>query len=99
MIVVTGVFELDPQHVARLKEAAGIMAQATRQEDGCQAYAFWQDIEKPTRFRVYEEWDSQDALDAHFETEHMQVWRAALGQGGILSREIFRIVGGVKEPL
>ena len=91
MLIVTGVFDLDMDHVARLRDAAVIMAQATRDEPGCRAYAFWQDIENPARFRVYEEWDDREKLQAHFETAHMQVWRAALQSGGLLSLSLIHI--------
>ncbi len=99
MLIVTGVFDLDPGHVERLSEAAIVMAQATRLEPGCFAYAFWQDIENPNRFRVYEEWESRERLNAHLETPHMEVWRAALGQGGLLSRDVKTIEAGATQPL
>ena len=99
MLIVTGVFNLEPDHIERLRAAAMQMAQATRDEAGCRAYAFWQDIEDATRFRVYEEWDDKAALDAHFEAPHMQVWRAALAEGGVVSRYVKTITGGVVEPL
>lgn len=99
MLIVTGVFDLDPAQIDRLRAAAAIMAKATRDEPGCITYAFWQDIEAPTRFRVYEEWEDRAALEAHFETPHMQVWRAALAEGGLLSRDIYTVEGGVKGAL
>ncbi len=99
MLIVTGVFELDPDHIERLKGAAIAMARATRDEDGCRVYAFWQDIEEPSRFRVYEEWVVKAALKAHFETAHMHIWRAALAKGGLLSQEVVTIEGGTVSPL
>ena len=91
MLIVTGTFDLEPDHVGRLKAAAIEMARATRTEPGCVVYAFWQDIEDDARFRVYEEWESQAHLAAHFETPHMQVWRAELAKGGIRDRAICKI--------
>ncbi|MEO9515499.1 MAG: putative quinol monooxygenase [Paracoccaceae bacterium] len=99
MLIVTGVFDLEMDHVARLKDAAIEMAQATRDEPGCRAYAFWQDIENPARFRVYEEWDNRERLQAHFETPHMQVWRDALKAGGLLSRDVVTVEGGTVQAL
>ena len=99
MLIVTGVFELDAAQLDRLREAAIVMAKATRAEVGCQAYAFWQDIESNTRFRVYEEWDDRAALEAHFKAPHMQVWRAALAEGGLLSRKVVTVTGGTVEAL
>ena len=94
MLIVTGTFEIEADHLERLRAAAAAMAQATREEDGCICYAFWQDIEDPTTFRVYEEWEDRAALEAHFETPHMAVFRAALAEGGLLSRDVMTIEGG-----
>lgn len=94
MLIVTGTFDFDPAHLDRLRKAAIAMAQAPRQEQGCIAYAFWQDIEAPTMFRVYEEWTDRAALEAHGKTPHMVEFRAALAAGGLLSRDIRSIEGG-----
>lgn len=99
MLIVTGTFELDAAHLDRLRAAAVAMAQATRAENGCIAYAFWQDIETPTMFRVYEEWTDKAALEAHFETPHMGVFRAALAEGGLISRNVKTIANGTIAPL
>lgn len=99
MLIVTGTFELEAAHLDRLREAAIVMAQATRDEPGCIAYAFWADIETPTTFRVYEEWTDRGALEAHFATPHMAVFRAALAEGGLVSRDVKTIEGGTVAPL
>ena len=90
MIVVSGVVEIDPEDRDTALEAASRMAQASRQEEGCHAYAFYVDVEDPGRIRVFEEWESQEALDAHFQTEHMAEFRRALGGLRIRGRRIHR---------
>ncbi|GAB3685348.1 hypothetical protein GCM10028792_37800 [Salinisphaera aquimarina] len=40
-------------------------------EDGHISYRCYIDIENEKVFRVFEHWQSQDALEAHFTTEHM----------------------------
>jgi len=99
MLIVTGIIEIDPEHITTARAAAEKMMEATRREPGCLTYEFSQTIEAPHRFRVYEEWESEAALLAHFETPHMAAFREALGEIGILSREIFRIEAGEKTPL
>lgn len=89
MLIVTGTVELDATKVEVMKTAATEMARATRHEPGCRVYAFWQDIERPNRFRVYEEWDDAASLKAHGETAHMASFRAALAGAGVLSRDIY----------
>ena len=94
MLIVTGVVEVAPEGADALKAAAVEMARATRAEDGCITYAFWQDLEQDNRFRVYEEWRDLPALEAHFHAPHMAVFRDAVGKAGLLSRQIHRFEPG-----
>ncbi len=99
MLIVTGIIEIDPDHIAPARAAAEKMMAETRKEPGCLIYEFSQLVEAPHRFRVYEEWQDAAALKAHSETPHMAEFRAALGKIGIRAREIFTIEAGEKVPL
>lgn len=88
MIIVTGVAEVSPDSVDVIRDAARIMAVKSREESGCHAYAFYEDIEQPGRFRIYEEWETADALRAHFATPHMAEFNKALGSVSLLKLEI-----------
>ena len=99
MLIVTGTVEVSETGVASMKTAATVMGRASRAEDGCHVYAFWQDLEQPNLFRVYEEWESADALKAHGETEHMAAFRKSLGEIGVLSRNIARFEPGPMKTL
>lgn len=90
MIVVSGTFELGHSSVETAKAAMAEMAEDTRGEKGCITYAFFQSIESPTTFRVFEEWESDEALKAHFDAPHMKEFRAKLGSLEILSRDVKR---------
>src|SRR5262245_18413351 len=70
MIVVSGVFEVDPSDREVAAAAATRMAAETRKEAGCQSYAFYLDIEDATRICVFEERESGEALARHFRTPH-----------------------------
>ncbi|MFA3915448.1 putative quinol monooxygenase [Ruegeria hyattellae] len=99
MLIVTGVIEISPEGVEAAKVAAQAMVAETTQEAGCIIYEFSQVIGSDTLFRVYEEWTDQAALEAHFTAPHMAVFQQALGQVGVVSRDIYRVVGGEKQPL
>ncbi|MEX0282171.1 MAG: putative quinol monooxygenase [Arenibacterium sp.] len=99
MLIVSGIVEVAAEGVEALKAAAIEMAQETRKEDGCITYGFWQDLEDPNRFRVYEEWRDLAALEAHFTAPHMGVFRAAVGQAGLVSRDIVRFERGEATPI
>jgi quinol monooxygenase YgiN len=90
MIVVSGLFEIESADLERALGAGREVAAATRQEPGCRAYAFYQDIETPARIRVFEEWDDAAALQHHFETPHFQRFIEVIGGIRILSREVKR---------
>lgn len=59
--------------------AARKMIAATRAEAGCIRYDLMQDIGDPQHLTFVEEWESREALAAHFETAHMAEWRVASG--------------------
>lgn len=99
MLIVTGVIEIEPGGLDKARKAAMDMVEATLQEDGCLIYEFSQILGSETRFRVYEEWENRAALEAHFEAPHMAVFRAALAEIGIVSRQIYAVAGGQKQAL
>ena len=99
MIVVTGTMELKPEGLEQARAAAIEMMTETRKEAGCYVYEFSQLIENPNRFRIYEEWESLEHLIAHSKAPHMGVFRASLGEAGVVSRDIVRMEGGEKTAL
>lgn len=88
MIIVTGTIDLDESSIAPAKELAGAMANATRAEKGCLSYAFYQDIENPARFRIYEEWEDEAALQAHFKQPHMAKFNEGLSKLKVLGADV-----------
>ena len=99
MLIVTGVVEVAEAGVEKARDAALTMVAETTKEQGCLIYEFSQVLGHATRFRVYEEWQNQAALEAHFATPHMAAFRAVLAEVGVVSSEIHRVVGGEKQPL
>ncbi|MCG6857277.1 MAG: antibiotic biosynthesis monooxygenase [Salaquimonas sp.] len=99
MLIVTGITEVHADDIEKVLPAAAAMAAATRAEDGCITYAFYQDIENPGRFRVYEEWRDQAALDAHFRSPHMAEFGSAMQAARILGRDIVKYEAGSAEKL
>ena len=82
MIAVLGSFRFPPESLEQVRPLMCAVIAATRAEPGCRAYSYAEDVAEPGLFRVTEQWDSREALAAHFATPHMQAWseqRAALG--------------------
>ncbi|WP_109464146.1 putative quinol monooxygenase [Albibacillus kandeliae] len=88
MLIVTGTMQVPETEVEAMKLAANEVARATRHEEGCIEYAFWQDIDNPAKFRVYEEWRDLDCLKAHGKSAHMAVYREKLEGMGAFGRDI-----------
>lgn len=100
MIVVTGEIELHPEDAWAATFAALHMMEASALEDGCIAYRIYSDILNPRRFRIYEEWRDEAALQAHFDTPHMAVFREKLAALRVIDRRVKKMeVAGAASPL
>jgi len=75
MIVISGTVAINPEKHAQAVAAALEMSAASEAEAGCVTYRFYADLEDPNLFRIFEVWEREDALAAHFETAHMAVFR------------------------
>ena len=87
-VIVTGWVRLAPEDVAKALPAAKAMMAASRAEDGCDEYAYAQDLLEPGLIRVSERWRDFPALEAHFRTPHMAEWRRALAEVRLLERKV-----------
>lgn len=88
MLIVAGEIEIDPARREEAIDAARDMMAATQREDGCRAYVFSADLTEPGRFRIFEEWESQAALDAHFTAPHMATFQARIAGLGVRGMRI-----------
>ena len=82
MIAVLGSFRFPAEALGQARPLMRAVIEATLAEPGCRAYSYAEDVAEPGLFRVIEQWDSREALAAHFATPHMRAWaeqRAALG--------------------
>jgi len=93
MIVIAGSVRIRPEVREDAVRTALAMAAASQAEPGCRAYRFAGDLVDQSLFYIHEEWDSDEALQAHFATPHMATFRAALpglvaGPAAILRYEV-----------
>ena len=80
MLIVTGEVVVDEDAVDRVRDALRTMEEETRKEPGCLTYAFSVDVNDPTLVRIFERWESMEALGAHFNTPHMAAFNQAAGK-------------------
>lgn len=70
MIVVTGRVETTAEKEADLIAIGQTMCRASRDDAGCLGYRLYADTEQPHHFVFIEEWEDDDALQAHFRQPH-----------------------------
>jgi quinol monooxygenase YgiN len=76
----------DPSTREALLARTAPIQRATRDDEpGCVVYCFAADPCEPDRIQVYELWESEEALAAHFEHRNYKDMRAMLGAGGLVS--------------
>jgi quinol monooxygenase YgiN len=78
MIAVAARVAINPERREQAVAAAIKLVHGTQQETGCLQYHFYADLEDPTTFHVFEEWETEEALAAHFHTPHWDEFAAAL---------------------
>jgi quinol monooxygenase YgiN len=88
MVLVCGRFRLPVEGAAEARTAIAKVIAASLAEPGCRAYSYAEDVIEPGLFLVHEEWESREALDAHFAAPHMREWQAARESLGFRDREI-----------
>jgi quinol monooxygenase YgiN len=77
MIVVIGKVTTDSERRDELIRLGETVAAASREEAGCLGYRVFQATDDENAFVFVEEWESREALDAHFATEHIATFMAA----------------------
>lgn len=90
MIIVSGTIDIDPASHDAAVALANTLVEATLLEEGNITYGFWADLNTPGRFRVYEEWQDEEALNLHFATPHMGTFMESLGGLGVTGTSINR---------
>ena len=84
IVVEAAITVADPSSRYELLERTAPIQQATRDDEpGCLVYCFAADPCTPDLIQVYELWESESALAAHFEHRNYFDMRAVLGAGGI----------------
>ncbi|MFT7242871.1 MAG: quinol monooxygenase YgiN [Candidatus Azotimanducaceae bacterium] len=78
MIIVHGTFPIKPELREEALELMRQMSVASRDEYGCVSYEFFMGISDSNTFLLFQEWDNAEALQGHFQTDHMEVFLKSL---------------------
>lgn len=88
MIIIAGTFRIPTENLERARPLMAEMIRETRAEEGCEVYAFAEDLMEPGLIRVSEVWRDQDCLKAHAASAHMARWRASGAELGVGDRNL-----------
>lgn len=81
-------------------EASKDLQQSTRDDEpGCLAYCFAADPCNPMRVQVYELWEDEPSLAAHFEHPNYHGMRAKLADSGLTSAVSRKYRSDLDEPV
>jgi quinol monooxygenase YgiN len=83
MLVIAGHIRIDPTKREEATAAAVTMMQETHKEDGCIAYVFSESLDDEGLYYIFEKWESEGALDAHFAAPHMAEFQGKMGGFGV----------------
>ena len=99
MLIVNVAFEFVPGGFDRIKGEIVDAIESSRKEPGAQIYDWAIDVTAPNRATIFEVWDDQAALDAHFAQPYMATLVDALSAANIrgdikhYSAEIYNVSG------
>lgn len=93
MIFVQGWVEIAETEFESIKPAVANMMAASSNESGCLHYSFSQDVSNSDLFHIVERWNSEDDLNAHFQTAHMAEFNSALASAKIRKMDVRMYTG------
>lgn len=88
MLIIAGSITTEDGHREKFLSAVRPMVAATHTEPGCREYVFSPDPDDANRILLFEMWDDQDALEAHFATEHMASFQQSLASIAIAGMDV-----------
>jgi quinol monooxygenase YgiN len=74
MIIVHGIIPIRPDAREQALDMARRMTEASKSEPGCVSYDFYVGLSDPNCLMLFQEWETMEALMAHFQTPHMEVF-------------------------
>lgn len=98
-IIISGTVDLPPENMDAAMAAAKPLIEGALTEKGCLDYDWCPDPLNPGRIRVFERWQSEADLKAHFDDRWYKDMRDALGSFGILAAENFKYRVDIQEPV
>jgi quinol monooxygenase YgiN len=99
MLIIAGTLDVQPDQREKLLELAVALMKATHAEPGNHEYVFSADPLDPGRVRVFELWESEEALAPHMAQPHMAEFGKALSELTVTGSSIIKYTISGSGPL
>ena len=99
MIIIAGTVDVDPARRDAALEAGKPHMEATRAQKGCVDYTWSADGLMAGRIYVFERWESQNDLAAHFAGPHYLAMRDTIAAHGLRGADVLKYRIGHAEPV
>ncbi len=86
-VAVLGTFRFPPERIPEVLPHLRLLVEATRAHDGCIAYDAAVDAIDPGLIRFSELWPDHASLERHLKAPHIDPWRSAAVDCGLIDRE------------
>ena len=86
-VVVLGTFRFPPEKIAEALPHLKALVDATRMNDGCLAYDVAEDLFDRGLIRMSELWPDHESLEKHLQAPHIEPWRKAVVELGLIERD------------
>jgi quinol monooxygenase YgiN len=86
-VAVLGTFRFPPDRIAEALPHLQALVETTRLRDGCIAYDVAVDPFDPGLIRMSELWPDNASLERHLKAAHIDPWRSAAVDCGLMERE------------
>lgn len=98
-IIISGTVDLPPENLEAALAAGKPLIEGALTEEGCLDYDWCPEPLTPGRLRVFERWESEEALAAHFQTRWYTEMRDTIGKFGIIAADTAKYRVDLEEPV
>ena len=98
-IIISGTVDLDPAQMDAALAAAKPLIEGALTQEGCMDYDWCPDPLTEGRLRVFERWESEEALENHFQNHWYLDMRGTLAQFGIRGSDVLKYRIDLAEPV
>lgn len=85
-VAVLGTLRFPPERMSEVGPHLRLLVETTYRTDGCIAYDVAEDPFDPGLIRFSELWPDRESLARHLQATHIEPWRAAARNCGLLDR-------------